>query len=196
MNSGREGRVNKLTMIWDTSVQAPSFVLPLSRIGGGALSWSLNCWLTGSGSSSRLKGQGHSALPTGLSRRKDQESLSGVGSLGSSLELALWLWQLEEGPAPWHVGQLLSAAWTCWGWCRVLPRGDSLCWFSLCPVLLQAENIMFLELDLSPPAIFEFERSRDPAEQDPRALHLERLMHLDSLLERPAASRVRKSRSW
>lgn len=71
-----------------------------------------------------------------------------------------------------------------------------MCWFSRCPVLLQAENIMFLELDLSPPAIFEFERSRDPAEQDPRALHLERLMHLDSLLERPAASRVRKSRSW
>uniref|UniRef100_A0A8C0ES12 Uncharacterized protein n=1 Tax=Bubo bubo TaxID=30461 RepID=A0A8C0ES12_BUBBB len=60
----------------------------------------------------------------------------------------------------------------------------------------RAENIMFLELDLSPPAIFEFERSKDPAEQDPRALHLERLMHLDSLLERPAASRVRKSRSW
>ncbi|NWV95448.1 KIF3C protein, partial [Machaerirhynchus nigripectus] len=60
----------------------------------------------------------------------------------------------------------------------------------------RAENIMFLELDLSPPAIFEFERSRDPAEQDPRALHLERLMRLDSLLERPAASRVRKSRSW
>ncbi|NXG56377.1 KIF3C protein, partial [Hemiprocne comata] len=60
----------------------------------------------------------------------------------------------------------------------------------------RAENIMFLELDLSPPAIFEFERSRDQAEQDPRALHLERLMHLDSLLERPAASRVRKSRSW
>ncbi|NXN96279.1 KIF3C protein, partial [Rhinopomastus cyanomelas] len=60
----------------------------------------------------------------------------------------------------------------------------------------RAENIMFLELDLSPPAIFEFERSRDPAEQDPRTLHLERLMHLDSLLERPVASRVRKSRSW
>ncbi|XP_010204819.2 kinesin-like protein KIF3C [Colius striatus] len=60
----------------------------------------------------------------------------------------------------------------------------------------RAENIMFLELDLSPPAIFEFERSRDPAEQDPRALHLERLMHLDSFLERPAASRLRKSRSW
>ncbi|XP_010215178.1 PREDICTED: kinesin-like protein KIF3C [Tinamus guttatus] len=59
----------------------------------------------------------------------------------------------------------------------------------------RAENIMFLELDLSPPAVFEFERSRDPAEQDPRALHLERLMHLDSILERPAASRVRKSRS-
>ncbi|XP_005062831.1 PREDICTED: kinesin-like protein KIF3C [Ficedula albicollis] len=55
---------------------------------------------------------------------------------------------------------------------------------------------MFLELDLSPPAIFEFERGREAAEQDPRALHLERLMHLDSLLERPAASRVRKSRSW
>ncbi|NWR79491.1 KIF3C protein, partial [Centropus unirufus] len=60
----------------------------------------------------------------------------------------------------------------------------------------RAENIMILELDVSPPAIFEFERSRDLAEQDPRALHLERLMHLDSLLERPAASRVRKSRSW
>ncbi|XP_062427249.1 kinesin-like protein KIF3C isoform X2 [Rhea pennata] len=60
----------------------------------------------------------------------------------------------------------------------------------------RAENIMFLELDLSPPAVFEFERTRDPAEQDPRALHLERLMHLDSILERPAASRVRKSRSW
>ncbi|RMB88183.1 hypothetical protein DUI87_35450 [Hirundo rustica rustica] len=57
----------------------------------------------------------------------------------------------------------------------------------------RAENIMFLELDLSPPAVFEFERSRDPGEQDARALHLERLMHLDSLLERPAASRVRKS---
>ncbi|KYO27072.1 hypothetical protein Y1Q_0008890 [Alligator mississippiensis] len=60
----------------------------------------------------------------------------------------------------------------------------------------RAENIMFLELDLSPPAVFEFERTRDPGEQDPRALHLERLMRLDSLLERPAASRVRKSRSW
>lgn len=77
-----------------------------------------------------------------------------------------------------------------------MPCGDSLRCLSLLPVLLQAENIMFLELDLSPPAVFEFERSRDPAEQDPRALHLERLMHLDSLLERPAASRVRKSRSW
>ncbi|XP_074847628.1 kinesin-like protein KIF3C isoform X2 [Carettochelys insculpta] len=60
----------------------------------------------------------------------------------------------------------------------------------------RAENIMFLELDLSPPAVFEFELTKDQSEQDPRALHLERLMRLDSLLERPAASRVRKSRSW
>ncbi|XP_053106446.1 kinesin-like protein KIF3C isoform X2 [Hemicordylus capensis] len=60
----------------------------------------------------------------------------------------------------------------------------------------RAENIMFLELDVSPPAVFEFEVTRDPSEQDPRLLHLERLMRLDSLLERPAASRVRKSRSW
>ncbi|XP_062822751.1 kinesin-like protein KIF3C isoform X2 [Anolis carolinensis] len=60
----------------------------------------------------------------------------------------------------------------------------------------RAENIMFLELDVSPPTIFEFEITGDPAEQDPRALHLERLTRLDSLLEPPAASRVRKSRSW
>ncbi|XP_062979756.1 kinesin-like protein KIF3C isoform X2 [Elgaria multicarinata webbii] len=60
----------------------------------------------------------------------------------------------------------------------------------------RAENIMFLELDVSPPAVFEFEITRDQSERDPRALHLERLMRLDSLLERPAASRVRKSRSW
>ncbi|KAJ6661140.1 hypothetical protein lerEdw1_015276 [Lerista edwardsae] len=60
----------------------------------------------------------------------------------------------------------------------------------------RAENIMFLELDVSPPAVFEFEITQDQGEQDPRALHLERLMRLDSLLERPAASRVRKSRSW
>ncbi|XP_018431010.1 PREDICTED: kinesin-like protein KIF3C [Nanorana parkeri] len=62
-----------------------------------------------------------------------------------------------------------------------------------CP---KAENIMFLELDLSPPAVFELDFSKDRAEQDPRALHLERLTRLDSLLERPAAARVRKSRSW
>uniref|UniRef100_A0ABM5F8U9 Kinesin-like protein n=1 Tax=Pogona vitticeps TaxID=103695 RepID=A0ABM5F8U9_9SAUR len=60
----------------------------------------------------------------------------------------------------------------------------------------RAENITFLELDVSPPAVFEFEVTRDASEQDPRSLHLERLMRLDSLLERPAASRVRKSRSW
>ncbi|XP_065257169.1 kinesin-like protein KIF3C [Emys orbicularis] len=60
----------------------------------------------------------------------------------------------------------------------------------------RAENIMFLELDLSPPAVFEFELTGDQGEHDPRALHLERLMRLDSLLERPAAARVRKSRSW
>uniref|UniRef100_A0A8D2JH91 Kinesin family member 3C n=1 Tax=Varanus komodoensis TaxID=61221 RepID=A0A8D2JH91_VARKO len=60
----------------------------------------------------------------------------------------------------------------------------------------RAENILFLELDVSPPAVFEFESTRDQSEHDPRALHLERLMRLDSLLERPAASQVRKSRSW
>uniref|UniRef100_A0A8D0DNC5 Kinesin-like protein n=1 Tax=Salvator merianae TaxID=96440 RepID=A0A8D0DNC5_SALMN len=61
----------------------------------------------------------------------------------------------------------------------------------------RAENIMFLELDVSPPAVFEFEITQDQSEPDPRARHLERLLRLDSLLlERPAASRVRKSRSW
>lgn len=59
----------------------------------------------------------------------------------------------------------------------------------------QAENVMFLELDVSPPAIFEMEFSHDQ-EQDPRALHMERLMRLDSFLERPSTSKVRKSRSW
>ncbi|XP_068136023.1 kinesin-like protein KIF3C isoform X2 [Hyperolius riggenbachi] len=59
----------------------------------------------------------------------------------------------------------------------------------------RAENIMFLELDLTPPAVFEMD-FKGEAEQDPRALHLERLTRLDSLLERPAAARVRKSRSW
>nr|XP_054101104.1 kinesin-like protein KIF3C [Callithrix jacchus] len=58
-----------------------------------------------------------------------------------------------------------------------------------------AENIMFLELDVSPPAVFEMEFSHDQ-EQDPRALHMERLMRLDSFLERPSTSKVRKSRSW
>ncbi|KAJ7341408.1 hypothetical protein JRQ81_005469 [Phrynocephalus forsythii] len=60
----------------------------------------------------------------------------------------------------------------------------------------RAENILFLELDVSPPAVFEFEITRDQSEQDPRILHLERLMRLETLLERPAAARVRKSRSW
>ncbi|XP_073418101.1 kinesin-like protein KIF3C isoform X1 [Dendrobates tinctorius] len=60
----------------------------------------------------------------------------------------------------------------------------------------RAENIMFLELDLTPPTVFEMDFTKDRAEQDPRALHLERLTRLDSLLERPAAARVRKSRSW
>ncbi|CAJ0937577.1 unnamed protein product [Ranitomeya imitator] len=59
----------------------------------------------------------------------------------------------------------------------------------------RAENIMFLELDLTPPTVFEMDFTKDWAEQDPRALHLERLTRLDSLLERPAAARVRKSRS-
>ena len=54
---------------------------------------------------------------------------------------------------------------------------------------------MFLELDVSPPAVFEMEFSHDQ-EQDPRALHMERLMRLDSFLERPSTSKVRKSRSW
>lgn len=62
-------------------------------------------------------------------------------------------------------------------------------------LLPQAENIMFLELDVSPPAVFEIEFSHDQ-EQDPRALHMERLMRLDSFLERPSTSKVRKSRSW
>ncbi|KAM4041045.1 kinesin-like protein KIF3C isoform 1-T1 [Anomaloglossus baeobatrachus] len=60
----------------------------------------------------------------------------------------------------------------------------------------RAENIMFLELDLTSPTVFEMDFSKERAEQDPRALHLERLTRLDSLLERPAAARVRKSRSW
>ncbi|XP_075057178.1 kinesin-like protein KIF3C isoform X2 [Mixophyes fleayi] len=60
----------------------------------------------------------------------------------------------------------------------------------------RAENIMFLELDLTPPAVFEMDFSKDRGDQDPRAIHLERLTRLDSLLERPAAARVRKSRSW
>ncbi|KAM9315664.1 kinesin-like protein KIF3C [Gastrophryne carolinensis] len=60
----------------------------------------------------------------------------------------------------------------------------------------RAENIMFLELDMTPPTVFEMDFSKDRSEQDPRALHLERLTRLDSLLERPAAARVRKSRSW
>lgn len=59
----------------------------------------------------------------------------------------------------------------------------------------RAENIMFLELDVSPPAVFEMEFSHDQ-DQDPRALHMERLMRLDSFLERPSTSKVRKSRSW
>ncbi|XP_030051400.1 kinesin-like protein KIF3C [Microcaecilia unicolor] len=60
----------------------------------------------------------------------------------------------------------------------------------------RAENILFLELDLTPPTVFEMDFCREQAEQDPRSLHLERLMCLDSLMERPAAARVRKSRSW
>ena len=59
----------------------------------------------------------------------------------------------------------------------------------------QAENIMFLELDVSPPAVFQVEFSHDQ-DHDPRALHMERLMRLDSFLERPSTSKVRKSRSW
>lgn len=62
-------------------------------------------------------------------------------------------------------------------------------------LLSQAENIMFLELDVSPPTVFEMEFSHDQ-DQDPRALHMERLMRLDSFLERPSTSKVRKSRSW
>ncbi|XP_029452136.1 kinesin-like protein KIF3C isoform X2 [Rhinatrema bivittatum] len=60
----------------------------------------------------------------------------------------------------------------------------------------RAENILFLDLDLTPPTVFEMDFCREQAEQDPRSLHLERLMCLDSLMERPAAARVRKSRSW
>nr|XP_006006713.1 PREDICTED: kinesin-like protein KIF3C [Latimeria chalumnae] len=60
----------------------------------------------------------------------------------------------------------------------------------------RAENIMFLELDMTPPTVFEMDSSHGQTEQDPRTLYLERLSKLDSLIERPAAARVRKSRSW
>lgn len=54
---------------------------------------------------------------------------------------------------------------------------------------------MFLALDVSPPAVFEVEFSHDQ-EQDPRALHTERLVRVDSFLERPSTPEVQKSRSW
>ena len=55
-------------------------------------------------------------------------------------------------------------------------------------------NILFLALDVSPPAVFEVEFSHDQ-EQDPRALHMERLVRVDSFLETPSTPEVRKSRS-
>uniref|UniRef100_A0A8C3QP11 Uncharacterized protein n=1 Tax=Cyanoderma ruficeps TaxID=181631 RepID=A0A8C3QP11_9PASS len=152
-NTGREDGV-KLTRIWDTPVQAPSFILMAPILEFLAL------WL-------------QQLLP--LER-------TGLLSPGGG-------WSRALSPQPSVEGGSGSVGHQSWS--HILPV--------VTPVLSvpgQAENIMFLELDLSPPAIFEFERSRDAAEQDPRALHLERLMHLDSLLERPAASRLRKSRSW
>lgn len=78
-----------------------------------------------------------------------------------------------------------------------VPRRYSHGLLLMCGMILlpQAENIMFLELDVSPPTVFEMEFSHDQ-DQDPRALHMERLMRLDSFLERPSTSKVRKSRSW
>ena len=63
------------------------------------------------------------------------------------------------------------------------------------PPQVRAEDILFLASDVSPPVVFEVEFSHDQ-EQDPCALHMERLMRLDSFLERPSTSKVRKSRSW
>uniref|UniRef100_A0A4W2DAH2 Uncharacterized protein n=1 Tax=Bos indicus x Bos taurus TaxID=30522 RepID=A0A4W2DAH2_BOBOX len=62
------------------------------------------------------------------------------------------------------------------------------------PPQVRAEDILFLASDVSPPVVFEVEFSHDQ-EQDPCALHMERLMQLDSLWERPSTSKVRKSRS-
>ena len=62
------------------------------------------------------------------------------------------------------------------------------------PPQVRAEDILFLASDVSPPVVFEMEFSHDQ-EQDPCALHMERLMRLDSLWERPSTSKVRKPRS-
>ncbi|XP_039604727.1 kinesin-like protein KIF3C isoform X1 [Polypterus senegalus] len=61
----------------------------------------------------------------------------------------------------------------------------------------RAENIMFLELDMSPPTVFELDFSRTQSDHD-LALRLERDLFLENSAyrERAAATRVKKSRSW
>ncbi|MGH0156334.1 UNVERIFIED_CONTAM: hypothetical protein FKN15_035614 [Acipenser sinensis] len=61
----------------------------------------------------------------------------------------------------------------------------------------RAENIMFLELDMTPPTLFELEFPRAQPEHD-LALRFGRDLMLDNSAyrEHAAASRVKKSRSW
>nr|XP_006625917.2 PREDICTED: kinesin-like protein KIF3C isoform X2 [Lepisosteus oculatus] len=61
----------------------------------------------------------------------------------------------------------------------------------------RAENIMFLELDVTPPAVFHLDFPKTLPEHD-LAHHLSRDLLLDNAAyrERTAANRVRKSRSW
>ncbi|XP_036405439.1 kinesin-like protein KIF3C isoform X2 [Megalops cyprinoides] len=61
----------------------------------------------------------------------------------------------------------------------------------------RAENIMFLELDMTPPTMFHLDFPKAQPEQD-LALHLGRDLLLDNATyrDRAAAARVRKSRSW
>ncbi|XP_066562895.1 kinesin-like protein KIF3C [Amia ocellicauda] len=61
----------------------------------------------------------------------------------------------------------------------------------------RAENIMFLELDITPPTVFHLDFTKAQPEHD-LALQLGRDLMLDNAAyrERAAANRVRKSRSW
>lgn len=62
------------------------------------------------------------------------------------------------------------------------------------PVSLhQAENIMLLELDMTPPTLFQMDFPRPRSEIEPsRDLQLDNV----SYREKVAASRVKKSQSW